>query len=311
MALAGPAWSQDWPQRSVTIIVPSAPGDGSDIAARLLGDKLRGQLGQAFVVDNKMGAGGIIGTMAAAKAAPDGYTFVMGNAGSHGINQAVYTNLPYNVLKDFTSISLIYRAPNIFVVSPKLPVTTLGELVAYAKANPGKITFASGGVGSSAQMNAEYMKMLTGMQAQHVPYRGASPALNDVVSGQVDFMAGNLPPAIGLVKSGQIRPLAVTTLKRSPALPDVPTADEAGLKGFETVAWFGLFAPAGIPRPIVDKLNSAIVKACAEKDLAERLAALGGELVCNSPEEFRNFLIADIARWKEVAAQASITIEVK
>lgn len=309
LALAGPGQAQAWPDRPVTIIVPSAPGDGSDIAARLIGEKLRAALGQGFVVENRLGAGGVVGSTAAAKSAPDGYTFIMANAGSHGINPAIYVNIPYDALADFTPISLIYRAPNIFVANAKLPVSNMSELVAYAKANPGKLSFASGGAGSSAHMSSEYLKMLTEIEATHVPYRGAGPALNDIVSGQIEFMAVNLPPAIGLVKSGQIKPLAVTTLKRAPALPDVPTVDESGVKGFETVAWFGLLGPKGVPKPIIDKLNAEIVKACADKEVQEKLAVLGGETVCNSPAEFETFLAADIKRWKDVAAKAQIKIE--
>ncbi|WP_181832651.1 Bug family tripartite tricarboxylate transporter substrate binding protein [Bosea caraganae] len=308
-ALAGAARAEGWPERPVTIIVPSPAGDGSDIAARLIGEKLRIALGQGFVVENRPGAGGVIGSLATARSAPDGYTFIMANAGSHGINPATYVNIPYDAQADFTPISLIYRAPNIFIASPKLPVSSMKELVAYAKANPGKLSFASGGAGSSAHMSTEYLKVLTGIEATHVPYRGASPALNDIVSGQVEFMAVNLPPAIGLVKGGQVKPLAVTTLKRAPALPDLPTVDESGVKGFETVAWFGLLGPKGLPQPIVDKLHAEIAKACADKEVQEKLAVLGGETVCNSPAEFRSFLAADIARWKDVAAKASIKIE--
>lgn len=304
----GPLKAQTWPERPVTIIVPSAPGDGSDIAARLIAEKLRESLGQPFTIDNRLGAGGVIGSAAAAKAAPDGYTFIMGNAGSHGINAAIYSDIPYDVLKDFAPVTLVYRAPNIFVASPKFPIKSMSELVAYAKANAGKVSYASGGTGSSAHMNAEYLKVLTGIEATHVPYRGANPALTDIVSGQMQFMSVNLPPAIGLVKSGQVTPLAVTTRKRSPNLPEVPTMEEAGFAGYETVAWFGLFAPAGLPQPILSKLHAEIVKACSDKSLQERLASLGGETVCNTPAEFATFLAADIARWREVAKKGNISL---
>jgi tripartite-type tricarboxylate transporter receptor subunit TctC len=309
LVLGGRAAAQSWPERPVTIIVPSAPGDGSDIAARLIGEKLRAALGQPFVIENRLGAGGVVGSAAAAKAAPDGYTFIMGNAGSHGINAAIYANIPYDVLTDFTPVSLVYRAPNIFIASPSLPVKTMAELVAHARANPGKLSYASGGPGSSAHMNSEYLKVLTGIQATHVPYRGANPALNDIVSGQIEFMAVNLPPAIGLVRSGKVTPLAVTTLRRAPALPDVPTVDESGFKGFETVAWFGLLGPKGVPSAIVARLHAEIARACADKEVQDKLAVLGGETVCNTPAEFGAFLAADIARWKDVAARGSIRIQ--
>jgi tripartite-type tricarboxylate transporter receptor subunit TctC len=302
------ATAQSWPVQPVTIIVPSAPGDGSDVTARLLGERLREALGQPFLVENRVGAGGVIGSTAAARAAPDGYTFIMGNAGSHGINAAIYADVPYDTLTDFVPVSLVYRAPNIFVASPKFPIKTMAELVAYAKANTGKVSYASGGNGSSAHMNAEYLKLLTGIEATHVPYRGASPALNDIVSGQMQFMSVNLPPAIGLVKSGQITPLAVTTRKRAPALPDVPTMEEAGFAGYETVAWFGLLGPKGLSPDIVTKLHQEIAKICADKPFSDRLVALGGEAVCNTPAEFGQFLKSDIARWKEVAAKGNIKL---
>ncbi len=305
------AAAQTWPERAVTIIVPSSPGDGSDIAARLIGEKLRAALGQPFIVENRVGAGGVVGSAAAAKAAPDGYTFIMGNAGSHGIIPATYAAVPYDALKDFVPVSLIYRAPNIFIASKKLPVTSMAELVAYAKANPGKLSFASGGAGSSAHLNTEYLKVLTGIQATHVPYRGAAPALNDIVSGQVEFMAVNLPPAIGLVRGGQVTALAVTTRARAQGLPDVPTVDESGFPGFETVAWFGLLAPSGVPQAVITRLHGEIVKACADADVQQKLAVLGGQTVCNTPAEFGAFLAADIARWKDVATKANISLEPK
>ena len=308
-AMAGSASAQQWPERQVTIIVPSAPGDGSDIAARLIAEKLRNALGQPFVVENRLGAGGVVGSAAAARASADGYTFIMGNAGSHGINAATYANIPYDVMRDFTPVSLVYKAPNIFIASTKLPVKSMAELIGYAKANPGKLSYASGGSGSSAHMNSEYLKVLTGIEATHVPYRGAGPALNDIVSGQVEFMAVNLPPAIGLVTSGQVTPLAVTTAKRAPALPNVPTVAESGFAGYETVAWFGLLGPQGVPPAIVERLHAEIVKACADTQIQEKLAVLGGETVCNSPAEFKSFLAADIARWKDVAGKANVTLQ--
>lgn len=308
-SMTGSASAQQWPERQVTIIVPSAPGDGSDIAARLIAEKLKSALGQPFVIENRLGAGGVVGSAAAARAAPDGYTFIMGNAGSHGINAATYANIPYDVMRDFTPVSLVYKAPNIFIASTKLPVKSMAELISYAKANPGKLSYASGGSGSSAHMNSEYLKVLTGIEATHVPYRGAGPALNDIVSGQVEFMAVNLPPAIGLVTSGQVTPLAVTTAKRAPALPNVPTVAESGFAGYETVAWFGLLGPQGVPPAIVERLHAEIVKACADTQIQEKLAVLGGETVCNSPAEFKAFLAADIARWKDVAGKAEVTLQ--
>jgi tripartite-type tricarboxylate transporter receptor subunit TctC len=310
-ALATSAAAQAWPSRPITIIVPSAPGDGSDITARALAEKLRSIAPQGIVIDNRTGAGGVTGTLAAARAPADGYTFIMGNAGSHGINPAILSNPPYDVMKDFQPVSLIYRAPNIFLAAPKTPASTMAELVALARARSGGLNYASGGVGSSAHMNAEFIKVLTGISASHVPYRGSSPALNDLIGGQVDFMAVNLPPAIGLVKTGQVKPLAVTTKLRSPALPDVPTMEEAGFPGYETVAWFGLFAPKGVPEDVVTRLNGVIKTACADPDLGKRLEALGGELVCNTAAEFSAFVETDIKRWRDVAQKGGIRLDVQ
>lgn len=308
LASFGSLQAQSWPERPVTIIVPSAPGDGSDIAARLIAEKLRESLGQPFTIDNRVGAGGVVGSTAAARAAPDGYTFIMGNAGSHGINAAIYADIPYDVMKDFVPVTLVYRAPNIFVASPKFPIKSMNDLVAYARANAGKVSYASGGNGSSAHMNAEYLKVLSRIEATHVPYRGAGPALTDIVSGQMQFMSVNLPPAIGLVKTGQVTPLAVTTRKRSPNLPDVPTMEEAGFPGYETVAWFGLLGPTGVPQAILSKLHAEIAKACSDMALQERLASLGGEIVCNTPAEFAAFLASDVARWRDVAKKGNISL---
>ncbi len=232
--LAAQTWpqaaaAQDWPTRLITIIVPSAPGDGSDITARVFSEHLRQRLGQPVVIENRSGAGGVVGSSAAARAAPDGYTFVMGNAGSHGINAAVYKSLPYDIERDFAPIALIFQSANIFVADPASGIRSIGDLVSRMREKPGALNYASGGQGTSAHMNAEYLKLLAGgLQANHVPYRGATPALTDVVGGQVQFMAVNLPPAIGLVREGKVAPLAVTSATRNPALPEVPTVAESG-----------------------------------------------------------------------------------
>jgi tripartite-type tricarboxylate transporter receptor subunit TctC len=306
---SGPVAAQAWPERPVTIIVPSAPGDGSDVAARAVADRLKTLVPQGVLVDNRPGAGGVTGSVAAMRAAPDGHTFVMAHAGSHGINPAIMTKPPYDPSADFKAVTLVYRAPNIFLAGPKLGVKSMGELVTLAKGRGTPLNYASGGIGSSAHMNAEYLKVLTGIGGNHVPYRGSSPALNDLVGGQVDFMAVNLPPALGLVQSGQLTPLAVTTAKRAPSLPNVPTMQEAGFAGYETVAWFGLFAPAGTPDAIITRVAEAIRGACGDAEFGKRFDALGGELVCNTPAEFAAFVAADVKRWREVAAKAGIRLE--
>lgn len=303
------AEAQSWPDKPIRFIVPSAAGDGSDTAARVIGEKLTDALKQPVVVENMGGAGGVVGTQAAARAAPDGYTFIMGNAGSHGINAAVYPKLPYDPIADFAPVSLVFRAPNIFLASPQLGVKTLAELVAKLKAESGKLNYASGGNGSSAHLNAEYLKLLTGTDARHVPYRGASPALNDLVAGHVHFMSANLPPALPLVQGGKLVPLAVTTATRSPRLPDVPTVAESGFADYETIAWFGLLAPKGTPAEILAKMHAAIVDACAKADVRAKLEALGGDVVCNNPEAFGAMMRSDVARWRRVSDAAKIKIE--
>lgn len=309
-ALVAPASAQDWPARTVTIIVPSAPGDGSDIVARLFGEHLQRRLGQNFVVDNKSGAGGVIGTSAAAKAAPDGYTFIMGNAGSHGINAAIYPKLPYDVERDFSAVSLIFSAPNIFVANPALGVKTLADLVARLKAAPEQLNYASGGVGSSAHLNSEYLKLLGGaLKAKHIAYRGASPALVAVASGEVQFMAVNLPPAMAFVRDGRLVPLAVTSTKRTKALPEVPTVAEAAFPGYEALAWFGLLAPAGTPPATIARLEKEVAQICRDPEIIAKLENLGGEAACIGAAEFKQKIAADIRKWKDVADAARIVAE--
>ena len=307
-ALYGNANAADWPTRAVRIIVPSPPGDGSDSAARVIGQSLEAAFGQPFIVENMAGAGGVVGTQAAAKAAPDGYTFIMGNAGSNGINAAVYSKLSFDPVEDFAPISMIYRAPNIFVAANGLGVKTLGELITTAKTRGTKLNYASGGNGSSGHLNTEYMKLLGGFDAAHVPYRGASLALNDILAGHIDFMAVNLPPAMQLVQTDKIVGLAVTTSARSPLLPAVPTVAESGFPGYETVAWFGLLGPKGLPPPIIETLHREISKSCRSSEVIDKLAALGGEVVCNTPAEFAALIRSDVDRWRKVARDANIRV---
>jgi tripartite-type tricarboxylate transporter receptor subunit TctC len=309
-AFASPAaLPQSYPSKPIRLIVPSPPGDGSDLMARAIGERLTAAWGQPVVVDNRQGAGGRVGTEAAAKAAPDGYTLIMGNAGSNGINAALYRDLPYDLERDFVAITQVMRAPNVLVINPALPAKSVAELVALFKANPGKYSYASGGNGSSAHFTAELFKTMAGVDVTHVPYKGATPALTDVIGGQVAMFMGNLPPAIGHIKAGRVRALAVTTAQRSALVPDVPTVAESGLAGFETVAWFGLFAPAGTPRDIVDRINAEVAKIVQQPEIRERIATLGGEPVGNAPEAFAAIVRSDIAKWKRVAQASKITAD--
>ena len=310
LALAAPlAHGQAYPAKPIRIIVPSPPGDGSDLMARAIGDKLAAAWGVAVVVDNRIGAGGRVGTEAAAKAAPDGYTFIMGNAGSHGINAALYADLPYDIERDFAPVTQVMRSPNVLVIAPTLPAANVRELIALFKASPGKYSYGSGGNGSSAHLSAELFKSMAGVDVVHVPYKGASPALTDVIAGRIAMFIGNLPPAMPHIKSGAVRALAVTTAQRSPLVPDLPTLAESGLPGFETVAWFGLFAPAGTPKEIVAKLQTEVARIVREPDIRERIAVLGGEPVGNTPDAFAAIVKGDVAKWKKVVKDANVHVD--
>ncbi len=301
------ATASGWPARPVKIIIPGTPGDGADQAGRLIGAKLQERLGQPFVIDNKPGAGSIIGTEAGKNAAPDGYTFLIGTAGSHGINAAVYAKLSYDPLHDFEPVMLINKAPNVCVINPKVPAKNLAEFVALAKAKPGAFTFSSGGNGTSAHLTGEYLKMVAGIDMLHVPYKGASPAVADVIAGQVTLFCGNLPPAIPHIKNGNLRALGVTTQKRSPELPDVPTIAET-YPGFESVAWFGYYAPKGTPQDIIQKFYTELSAVMQMPDVREKLIAQGTEPVGAPPAEFRKFMEGEIAKWTKVARAAKVQL---
>jgi tripartite-type tricarboxylate transporter receptor subunit TctC len=301
--------AQTFPTKPIRVIVPSPPGDGSDVMARLIGEKLTAAWGQQVVVDNRPGAGGRIGTEAAAKAPADGYTWIMANAGSHGINGGLYRNLPYDLEKDFAPITQIMRAPNALVVSPSLGVKNVGELIALLKKNPGKYSYGSGGNGSSAHLSAELFKHMAGVEVVHIPYKGATMALTDLIAGNIVMFMGNLPPAMGHIKAGRIQALAVTTLTRSKLVPELPTVDEAGLKGFETVAWFGLIAPGGTPAEIVNKTREEVARITHTPELRARIESLGGEPVGNTPQEFAAIIGADIAKWRRVVDAANIKVD--
>jgi len=308
LVAAGDAAAQAYPTKSIRLVAPSTPGDAPDVIARLIAERLSVALGQQVVVENRPGAGGVVGSEIVAKAAPDGYTLIMGNAGSHGINAAVYSKLPYDILKDFAPVSQIAIAPNIFVVNPGLPVTTIQELIAYAKARPGQLSYASGGNGSSSHMSMELLKSMAGIDVVHVPYKGSTPALTDVISGQDAVMSVNMPPAVPHVKAGKLRALAVTTRARTPSMPDLPTVAET-LPGYETVAWFGVLAPAGTPKDVVNRLSAEIGRIARSPEMRERLAGMGAEPFGGTPEEFAAVMARDIAKWTELAKSVGIKID--
>jgi tripartite-type tricarboxylate transporter receptor subunit TctC len=303
------AIAQTYPTKPIKLVAPSTPGDAPDVIARLVADKLSIALGQQVIVENRPGAGGIVGSEVVAKASADGYTLIMGNAGSHGINAAVYTKLPYDIQRDFAPVSQVAVAPNVMVIDPTLPAKTVAEFIAYAKSQPGKLSYASGGNGSSAHMSMELFKSKAGVDIQHVPYKGSSPALTDLVAGQVAVFIGNMPPTVPLVKAGKLRALAVTTKAHSALMPELPTIAESGLPGYETVAWFGVLAPAGTPPEIVNRLSLEIGKIARSPEMRDRLLAMGAEPVGGTPEEFRMVIDRDIAKWKPLAQKVGIKVD--
>jgi tripartite-type tricarboxylate transporter receptor subunit TctC len=308
-AFAAGAWAQDYPTKPIRIVVPFPPGGATDLLARAVAQRLTEKWGQAVIVDNRPGAGGNIGSELVAKAAPDGYTLEMGTVGTHAINASLYAKMPYDHVKDFVPIVLVAAVPNVLVVNPSLPVKSVQELIAYAKANPGKLNFASSGNGTSIHLSGELFKVMAGVQMTHVPYKGSAPALQDLIAGQVQLMFDNLPPSLPQIKAGKLRALAVTTAKRSPALPDLPTIAESGLPGFESSSWFGLLAPAGTPQPIVAKLNAEVNAWLATPEAKEKLLASGANPAGGSPEDFAKHIAAETAKWQKVVKESGAKID--
>ena len=299
-----------YPNRPVRVIVPFAAGGTTDIFARFAADKLSQSLGQQFIVENRGGAGGNIGTDAVAKAAPDGYTLVMGTVGTHAINASLYAKMPFDPLTDFEAVAFAAGVPNLMVVNPNnVKAKTVKDFIAEAKASSKKFTMASSGNGTSIHLSGELFKQLTGVEMPHVPYRGSGPAINDLVGGQVDVMFDNLPSCIEQARAGNLRAIAVTSAQRSPALPDVPTIAESGLPGFEASSWFALFAPKGTPPEITGKLNAEVRKAFAMPDLQKRVADLGGEIRPMSTDELMAYVRAEHAKWATVVKASGAKVE--
>jgi len=306
---AGVAGAQSWPAKPIRWIVPFAPGGTTDILARTISDKLTIALGKPVIVENNPGAGGGVGAVQTAKAAPDGYTIMGGTISTHAINASLYKTLPYDPVKDFTPITLIARVPNLLVVNPDVPAKNVKELIALMKANPSKYTFASSGNGTSQHLSGELFKSMAGVDMQHIPYKGSPAALQDVVSGQVTMTFDNITTAWPLAKAGKLRALAVTTAKRSPIAPDVPTLAEAGLAGYEIGSWQGVFAPAGTPVDIVKRLNAEIVKIINMPDVREKLVNLGAEPVGDTPDEFAALVKSEGAKWAAVVKQSGARVD--
>ena len=303
------ATAQTYPNKPVRLIVPFPAGGTTDLLARAMAQKFSEALGQQFVVDNRPGAGGNIGADIVAKSAPDGYTLLMGTVGTHAINPSLYAKMPYDHVKDFVPVVLVAGVPNVLVVNPGVPVKTVAELIKAAKDQPGSINFASSGNGTSIHLSGELFKSLTGVQMAHIPYKGSAPALTDLLGGQVQIMFDNLPSALPHIKSGKLRALAVTSSKRAPALPDLPTIAESGVPGFEASSWFGILAPAGTPRDIVMRINVEANKALQSAEMKEKLLGQGAEAVGNPPEFFADTIRTETTKWAKVVKDSGAKVD--
>ena len=289
-----------FPDKPVRFVIGFTPGGPSDILARAVGQKLAERWGQQVVIENRPGAGGNLAAEAVAKSAPDGYTWLLGNNSILATNHALYRKLPYDPVKDFAPVALVAMQPNILVVHPDVKANSVMELVSLAKQNPGKMNYASSGAGAAAHLAGELFKTMAGVDIVHVPYKGAQPALTDLIAGQVQLMFATSASVIPYVKAGRLRALAVTTAQRSPSVPELPTVSEAGLAGFEATTWHGVVIPAAAPAPLVQKLNQDINAVLKEKELSERLTGLGAEVLTGSPRDFADYIAREIPKWTKV-----------
>ena len=306
LSLGASASAQTYPNKPIRLVVTFPSGGAPDILARLFSEKA--QLGQPVVVDNKPGAGGNIGADFVAKSAGDGYTLVLGTVGTHSINGSLYEKMPYDMVKNFSPVSLIASAPNLLVVNNNVPVKTVPEFVAYLKANPDKLSFGSPGVGTSVHVSGELFKSMTGTKMTHVPYKGRQYAIPDLVGGSIQLMFDNMPSALPMAREGKIRAIAVTTAKRSSAAPEIPTIAES-IPGFEATTWFAMFAPAGTPKPVVDKLSAEVQRVFRLPEVAERLKTLGLEAVLSSPEDLAAYQASEISKWTKVVKESGAKAE--
>ena len=301
--------AQEYPTKPIRWIMPYPPGGGGDIAARLLAQKLSENIGQPVLVENRPGAAGIIGTEAAARSAPDGYTLSFGTNSTHAIVTSLYPKLPYHPANDFAPVVNLVAVTNVLVVHPGVPAKTVTELIALAKQKPAALIYASAGSGSNAHLAMELFKSMAGIDVLHTPYKGVGPALNDLLAGRVHMMISNVPPVVGHIKAGKLRAVATTGKARAPSVPDVPTVDEMGLKGYESDAWWAAFAPAGTAKPIIDKLNAEFVKVIRTPEVKARLAELGLVAIGSTPEELAATVKADINKWAKVVQQSGAKVE--
>jgi tripartite-type tricarboxylate transporter receptor subunit TctC len=297
-----------YPERPIQLVVPFPAGGSTDVVARIVAAKMGELLGQQMVVDNRAGAGGNVGAAAVSRAEPDGYTLLIGTVATHAINVSLYPKMPYDAVKSFAPVSLLVIVPNVLEVNPELPVKSVQELIDLLKANPGKYDYASSGIGTPLHLSGELFKSMAGVDMVHVPYRGAGPALTDLLGGQVKIMFDNLPSSIGHIRDGKLRALAITTATRSPAAPDLPTVAESGLPGYETYSWNALFAPAGTPPEVVDTLAQAAAKAVQDPAVKQRLADLSAEAVGTGPAELARHVEAELAKWGPVVKASGASV---
>jgi tripartite-type tricarboxylate transporter receptor subunit TctC len=301
--------AEPFPSHPLRIVVPFAAGGAVDVLARIAGQQLTETLGQPVAVENRTGAGGNVGGEAVAHAAPDGYTMLLATTGLMTINPTIYRAMPFSPSHDLAPVALLATVPNLMVINPALPVHDVAEFIAYAKARPGKVFFASPGAGTGIHLSGELFKLMAGVDMVHAPYRGSAPALADLMAGEVQVMFDNMPSALPLAKAGKLRALAVTTARRAPALPDVPTLAESGLPGYDTSAWFGILVPAATPPAIVDTLARALDHAMRRPEVGARLAELGAEPTPDTPAEFAAFIATETTKWSKLARDAHVTAE--
>jgi tripartite-type tricarboxylate transporter receptor subunit TctC len=307
--LPGGAAAQAYPSRLVKLVVPFPPGGPLDAVGRAIAQKLTEAWGQSVVVENKPGAGGNIGADYVAKSAPDGYTVVMGALSTHAVNPSLYPSMPYDAVRDFAPITLVAITPNVLVVNPSLPVNSVKELIAYAKAHPGKLSFGSGSVGSAGHLAGELFKVEAGVDMVHVPFKGGAPAMQSLLAGDTPVMFDNLANSMPQVKAGKLRALAVTTAQRSSLVPDLPTMAEAGVPGFDISTWFGLLAPAGTPPEIVAKWNAEVTKILAAPDMREKLAAQGAVAAPDSPQDFARFIASEVTKYARIVKASGAKVD--
>ncbi|NUZ06628.1 Bug family tripartite tricarboxylate transporter substrate binding protein [Piscinibacter koreensis] len=303
---ATPGHAQSWPSRPIRLVIPFPAGGSTDVVGRLIGEKVSRALGQPVVVENRAGAGGTLGSDAAAKAPPDGYTFLLGTSSTQAIAPALYTKLPYDPVRDFTPVTLLGTATILMVVHPSVPARSVGEFIAWAKSKPGQVMYGSTGNGSVSQLTAEYFKSLAGIEMQHVPYKGDTPMTLDLVAGRVQVAFGTAVAFLPHVQAGKLNMLAVTDARPSPVAPNVPTVGASGLPGFEALQWFGLLAPAGTPGDVVARMHGEVVKALQAPDVHDKLQGLGMQIAASGPDAFGSFMRAESAKWGKIVRDAGV-----